>query len=70
MTPTSKEKLLDRMMTNIQITNKKLHQHFVRKESESNIPETTSRAGDFNELKTLVCKVLWKTAQKDEFRNP
>lgn len=44
----------------------KLHQPFVRKESESNILETTSRDVDFNELKTLVCKVIWKTAQKEE----
>lgn len=66
MIPTSKEKLIDRMITKILTTNMKLHQPFVRKESESNILETTSRDVDFNELKTLVCTVIWKTAQKEE----
>lgn len=50
MIPTSKEKLDDRMMTKIQIPNKKLHQPFGRKQSESNILETTSKDVDFNKL--------------------
>lgn len=62
MIPTSTEELVDRMMTEVQITNEKLHQPFGRKQGESNVLETPSRDVDFNELK-LVCRTLWKAVQ-------
>lgn len=66
MIPTNKEKLIDRMMTKIQITNKKLHQPFGRKQSESNILETTSKDVDFNKLKKPGMNSLMKTVQNEE----
>lgn len=69
MIPTSTEELVDRMMTEVQITNEKLHQPFGRKQGESNILETTSRDVDFNKLK-LVCKTLWKAVQREQLKGP
>lgn len=70
MIPTNKEKLVDRMMTKIQIPNKKIHQPFGRKQSESNILETTSKDVDFNKLKKPGMTGLMENCSERGVRDP